>query len=140
MKLAFGLAVEKSTINGKGCFATIEFKRGKKIAEYAGELLPDSEATRRASNRRLLRIVAINEEWSIDGSVGGNGTHYINHSCQPNCYMKILYGHVLFYALRDIHPGDEITIDYIETLHSDKKRCTCGAENCRGTINRKNVR
>jgi SET domain-containing protein len=73
---------------------------------------------------------------SIDGSRWGNGTHYINHSCQPNCYMKILYNHILFYALRDIHPGDEITLDYVMTLHSDKKRCTCGAENCRGTINK----
>ncbi|MBV9957993.1 MAG: SET domain-containing protein-lysine N-methyltransferase, partial [Acidobacteria bacterium] len=46
-------------------------------------------------------------------------------------------GHVLFFALRDKEPGEEITVDYIATLHPDTKRCTCGAENCRGTINKR---
>ena len=136
LKLAKGLAVRKSCINGKGCFATIQFPRGKMIAEYAGERITNAEAERRASGRKVLRICAINSRWSLDGSLGGNGTHYINHSCQPNSFMKILYGHIQFYALRDIHPGEEITIDYEYTLHSDKKRCYCGAPLCRGTINR----
>ena len=135
MKLAPGLAVKKSPINGKGCFATVHFQRGKKVAEYTGELISDAEANRRA-HRRVLRICAIDYDWSLDGSRGGNGTHYINHSCQPNSFMKILYGHIQFYALRDIRPGEEITIDYEYTLHSDKKKCYCGAPNCRGTINK----
>ena len=138
LKLAEGLTIGKSPINGKGCFAIAPFKRGRKIAEYTGERISDREAKRRA-HRAKLRICAIDSRWSIDGSRGGNGTHYINHSCQPNSYMKILYGHILFYALRDIRPGEEITIDYEETLHSDKKRCRCGASTCRGTINKRSV-
>jgi SET domain-containing protein len=136
MKLAHGLAIRKSKINGKGCFATIPFKRGRKIAEYAGERINDLEAQKRARRRRLLRICDIDGRFSIDGSRGGNGTHYINHCCEPNAYMRTLYGHVLFFALRDIRPGEEITIDYEQTLHPDSKRCFCGAKNCRGTINR----
>lgn len=135
MKLAPGLAIKKSPINGKGCFAAVHFPRRRKIAEYAGERISDAEANRRA-NRRVLRICAIDYDWSLDGSRGGNGTHYINHSCEPNCYMKTLYGHIQFYALRDIFPGEEITVDYENTLHSDKKRCYCGAKTCRGTINK----
>ena len=135
LKLARGLAIQTSTINGRGCFATIPFPRGRKIAEYTGELIPDVEATRRGEKRRVLRICAIDYDWSLDGSRGGNGTHYINHSCDPNAYMKTLYGHVLFFALRDIEPGEEITVDYQTTLHSDKKRCYCGAASCRGRIN-----
>jgi SET domain-containing protein len=136
MKLAPGLAIKKSPINGKGCFATVHFPRRRKIAEYTGERISDEEANRRA-NRRVLRICAIDYDWSVDGSRGGNGTHYINHSCEPNCFMKTLYGHIQFYALRDILPGEEITVDYENTLHSDKKRCYCGAKTCRGTINKK---
>jgi SET domain-containing protein len=135
LKLAHGLSVKPSLIDGKGCFATIKFMRGRKIAEYTGERINNREAERRAG-RRKLRICAIDWRWSLDGSRGGNGTHYINHSCQPNCYMKILYGHILFYALRDIKVGEELTVDYEITLHSDKKKCTCGAKNCRGTINK----
>ena len=136
MKLALGLTIGKSKINGQGCFANIPFKRRKKIAEYTGERISDLEAQKRARNRRVLRICDIDGRWSLDGARGGNGTHYINHSCQPNAFMRTLYGHVLFFALRDIKSGDEITIDYEQTLHPDSKRCTCGAENCRGTINK----
>ena len=137
LKLAHGLEIKKSSINGKGCFATLLFPRGRKIAEYTGERITTVEAERRARRRRVLRICAIDSRWSLDGSRGGNGTHYINHSCRPNCYMKILYGHIQFYALRDILPGEEITIDYQYTLHPDSKRCYCGAESCRGTINKR---
>jgi len=136
MKLSPGLTIKKSTINGKGCFATTRFRRGKKIAEYSGERITDHEAMRRARRRRFLRICDIDGRFSLDGSRGGNGTHYINHSCRPNAYMKNLYGHVLFFALQDIAPGDEITVDYEQTLLPDSKRCTCGAANCRGTINK----
>lgn len=135
LKLAPGLTIRKSPINGKGCFALAHFPRARKIADYTGERISTAEANRRA-NRRLLRICAIDTRWSLDGSKGGNGTHYINHSCEPNSFMKILYGHIQFYALRDISAGEEITIDYQMTLHSDSKRCYCGAKSCRRTINR----
>ena len=136
MRLAPGLTIRKSKINGKGCFATAFFSRRRKICEYAGELISNAEAKRRARTRRKLRICAIDRRRSIDGSRGGNGSHYINHSCQPNAFMQGVRGHLLFFALRDIQPGEEITIDYQTTLHPDSKRCTCGASQCRGTINK----
>jgi len=135
LKLAPGLTIKQSPIHGKGCFATASFQARRKIAEYSGERITNAEANRRA-HRKTLRICAINNRWSLDGSRGGNGTHYINHSCAPNAFMKILYKHILFIALRDIKPGEEITIDYESTLHPDTKRCICGAKTCRGTINR----
>ena len=137
MKLTFapGLTVRKSKIHGKGCFASKPFLAHRKIAEYTGEKISNAEANRR-SHRKTLRICAINNRWSLDGSRGGNGTHYINHSCEPNAFMKILYKHILFIALRDISPSEEITIDYESTLHADTKRCVCRAATCRGTINR----
>ncbi len=134
--LADGLTVAESPINGRGCFATAFFPKGRKIAEYAGERIARREVARRTRRRRKLRICGIDSYWSIDGSVGGNGTHYINHSCEPNSYLKTLYGHLLFIALRDIRPGEEITVDYILTHHSDRKKCRCQSPSCRGTINR----
>ena len=136
LKLAPGLAVRESPIDGKGCFATAFFPKGKKITEYTGELISRREVARRVKTRRKHRICPINYYWHLDGARGGNGTHYINHCCEPNAYMRTLYGHVLFFALRDIRAGEEITIDYEQTLHPDSKRCFCGAKNCRGTINR----
>ena len=134
--LAFGLAVRPSAINGRGCFATKSFSARKKIAEYAGEVISTAEAERRARGRRVLRVCAIDDAWSIDGDLGGNGTHYMNHSCEPNAFMRTHGNRILFFALRDIHAGEEITVDYIRTYHPDTKRCTCGAHACRGTINK----
>ena len=130
-----GLTVKSSRIHGRGCFATMRFARRKKIAEYTGERITNAEAERRG-RRRVLRISGLDDRWSIDGSRGGNGTHYINHSCRPNSFMQTVRGHLLVLALRDIRPGEEITIDYVSSLHSDRKRCVCKAPNCRGTINK----
>src|SRR5215213_449432 len=74
MKLAHGLAVKPSAIHGRGCFATIPFKRRHKIAAYTGEKISNAEARRRA-HRKMLRICQVNSRWSLDGSRGGNGTH-----------------------------------------------------------------
>jgi SET domain-containing protein len=135
-KLSPGLDIRKSPIDGKGCFATVFFPKGKKIAEYAGELISRREVARRVRTRKKHRICAIDYRWSLDGARGGNGTHYINHSCRPNCYMRVTRRHLLFMALRDIQPGEEITCDYISTHHPDHYRCRCKAPSCRGTINR----
>jgi uncharacterized protein len=137
MPLIPGLSIQKSPIDGKGCFAARFFPKGRKIAEYAGELISSGEAERRAKTTRKHRICAIDYDWSLDGARGGNGTHYINHSCRPNSYMRVTRGHILFMALRDIQPGEEITCDYVSTHHPDTYRCRCKSEGCRGTINKK---
>ncbi|HZB44387.1 MAG TPA: SET domain-containing protein-lysine N-methyltransferase [Pyrinomonadaceae bacterium] len=135
MKLAPGLTIGASRIHGRGCFATARFPKGRKIAEYAGELISGREAARRMRGREVHRVCPLETGRYLDGARGGNGTHYINHSCAPNAYMRLTRGHILFMALRDIRPGEEITLDYETTLHPDTKKCRCNARGCRGTIN-----
>lgn len=125
-----------STIEGRGAFATRRFPKGRKIAEYAGERITLAEAARRLRGARRIRISDVDARWAIDGSVGGNGTQFINHSCAPNCSMKQVRGRLVFFALTTIAPGDEILLDYEVSYHDDRKRCRCGAPGCRGRINR----
>lgn len=129
------MTVAKSPIHGRGCFATQRFAGRKKIAEYTGERITNAEAERRG-HRRVLRISGLDQRWSIDGSRGGNGTHYINHSCTPNSFLQTFGRRLFVLALRTIAPGEEITVDYVSSMHSDRKRCSCAAPNCRGTINK----
>ncbi|HTW85575.1 MAG TPA: SET domain-containing protein-lysine N-methyltransferase [Candidatus Sulfotelmatobacter sp.] len=136
MKLAPGLRVGPSAIHGRGCFATARFARRRKIAEYTGERITNAEAARRSAGRPVLRISGLDQRWSIDGGRGGNGTHYINHSCRPNAFLQTFGKRLLVLALRDIRPGEEITVDYVDTYHSDRKRCGCRVPGCRGTINK----
>ena len=133
--LAPGVEIRPSKIDGLGCFATTAFKKGRKVAEYDGERIPRYEVARRLKNKRRIYICGIDSYWAIDGGCGGNGTQFINHSCEPNCYSKVIHGHILFFALRDIEPGEELLLDYGESYHSNRKRCSCGAPSCRGRIN-----
>ena len=135
LELAEGIEVRPSRIDGKGCYAAAPFKRRRKVAELAGERISRVEAARRMRGKRRLHICAIDAYWNVDSSRGGNGTQYINHCCEPNAYMRVVAGRILIFALRDIEPGEEITLDYGETYHPDTYRCRCGAPSCRGTLN-----
>ena len=137
LKLAPGLAVKKSKINGRGCFSTAFFPKGRKVAEYAGERITSSEGERRLRTRAKHRICALDEDWSVDGSRGGNGTHYLNHSCEPNTYMRTTHGHLLFMALPPFTPAKKITCDYIPHYTPTHTNAAARRPKCRGTINRK---
>lgn len=134
-ELAFGLMIRKSPIDNQGCFTTIRFPQGSQIAEYTGERITYGEALRRMRGRRRNRICGVDLGWCIDGNVGGNMTQYINHSCEPNCDAQLVQGCILLFALRDIAPGEEITVDYGRSFHTDRKKCRCRSFSCRGTIN-----
>ena len=127
------LIARKSGINGKGCFAAAPFQRGRKVGELLGERISNREAARRVAKGGKVRICELDERWSIDASRGGDATAFINHSCAPNCYSRVTRGHMLFFALRDIAPGEEITLDYTPSQHPGR-RCTCGAPSCRGVM------
>lgn len=134
--MAPGITVRASTIDGQGCFATARFLKGRKIAEYVGERISRREIPMRLRGRRRIYICAVDAYWAIDGSRMGNGTQFINHSCEPNCNLRIIRGHILFFALRNIEPGEEILLDYEYSYHSDRKQCSCGSRKCRGKINK----
>jgi SET domain-containing protein len=129
--MAEGLEVKKSNIYGRGCFARKHFPARKKIALYAGELVRGRRRIRERQNQQdAIKVINLNEETAIDGAVGGNATAYINHSCAPNAFMRVVPGdRVAFFALRDIQPGEEITMNYRDPDHPVV--CKCGAENCR---------
>ena len=57
---------------------------------------------------------------------------YTNHSCDPNIAIQ---GQIVFVAMRDIAPGEELTHDWATTDDQDYEiACTCGRPNCRGVI------
>lgn len=55
---------------------------------------------------------------------------YMNHSCNPQSRG---IGYVFELAVRDIHPGEELTCDYAQLNITTSFQCQCGAS-CRGTI------
>lgn len=57
---------------------------------------------------------------------------FINHSCDPNTYTRTIAGDRHVVALRDIHPGEEVTYDYCVNGDGDTAwDCSCGSPACR---------
>jgi SET domain-containing protein len=131
----FGIKLAQSKIHRWGIYATESIPAGKKVIEYTGEKISRRETKRRAEGSDLIYLFTLDSYWTLDGSVGGSGAEFINHSCEPNLVARILHGHILYISRREIRPGEELTVDY----HFDKKvervPCRCGAAKCRGTIN-----
>jgi uncharacterized protein len=122
--------VRRSLIHGRGLFARAPLPARHKLGELGGTLISQREARRRARKRRCIAIVEFEDGMALDASAGGPFMH-VNHSCDPNTYMR-RHGHrVEFYTLRPIQPGEELTCDYGETHHDGKLPCRCGAPNCR---------
>lgn len=130
----FRLRIGKSRIHRWGVFAEEPIPPGRKVIEYTGERISRRETKRRAE-RPLNYLFTLDSYWTIDGAVGGSGAEFINHSCDPNLYAKIVKGHILYMSKRAIAPGEELTVDYHFDKDVDRVPCTCGSPKCRGTIN-----
>lgn len=128
---AVGLSVRKSPLDGLGCFATIGLPKNTPIAEYAGERITHKEAMRRMRGSEGKRISELSADCYIDARVEGNDTQYINHSCEPNTDVFISDGILILFALENILPGEEITVDYLNSFEADRSVCRCRTASCR---------
>lgn len=131
----FRLSVRPSAIHRWGVFAEEFIPKRRKIMEYTGERCNRRETKRRVFEREFNYMFTLNSYWCIDGSVGGSGAEYVNHCCEPNVEARIVKDHILYMSLRDIQPGEELTIDYHFGKDVQRVPCACGAATCRGTIN-----
>lgn len=131
----FRLSVRPSKIHRWGVFAEEPIPPRRKIIEYTGEKISRRETKRRDADRQLHYLFTLDKYWTLDGAVGGSGAEFINHSCEPNCYARVVKGHILYMSCRTIDKGEELLIDYHFDKDVEKVPCACGAINCRGTIN-----
>ncbi len=127
------LTVGRSALVGKGLFAGSRIGARAKIGEFEGEVIGIREARRRAQGRKIVAIVEL-EDHAIDATDTGRGFRFINHSCDPNTFMRCTSTRAEFYARREIRKGEELTVDYGDSHHDGKLACRCGAGNCRGFI------
>jgi len=137
--------IRPSPIQGLGAFATERIPSGTRFVEYAGERLTPEQSDARypddSDDRHHTFLFAIDDDFVIDASVGGNEARFINHSCDPNCDAVVDGGRIWIETIRDVEPGEELAYDYafvLEERHTPaaKRRypCNCGAATCRGTI------
>lgn len=123
--------IRPSPINGLGVFAKRSFRKGERLLEIDDSRIVDEAHPLRPGE----------EARHCDYLSGGKVVlmrrpeRYINHSCDPNSYVKTVSGRRLVIALRDLAEGEEITYDYC--INGDGATtwfCHCGAARCRREI------
>jgi uncharacterized protein len=133
-KIYYPLTTGKSKIDGKGAYAASPIPARKKIGDLGGVIISIREARKIAAVTKRVAMVEFDDKRALNAAVNSNNLRYINHSCDPNTYMRVTHNRVEFYAKRAIQPGEELSCNYGETHHDGKLPCRCGAKNCKGFI------
>jgi uncharacterized protein len=122
------VVVEKSRINGKAVFSNRSFRKDEVILE-----IDDSRVVTDPSKLTKEQL-EFELDYLADGKIVITQAleRYINHSCDPNSYVKTLGGVRRLLAMRRIQKGEEIVEDY--SINGYNKRtfnCRCGSSSCR---------
>lgn len=124
---------KRSPINGFGTFAAERIPARRKIGEIGGHIISIREARAAAKRGGKLYVIDLSPRKALDCS-RGNVLHRINHSCDPNAYLRVAFGRVEVYALRAIRKDEEIVVDYRLAPDPGGMACRCGSPKCRGRI------
>ncbi|KAM7384412.1 hypothetical protein PAMA_011659 [Pampus argenteus] len=139
------VGVYRSQIHGRGLFCKRNIDAGEMVIEYAGTViravLTDKREKYYDSKGIGCYMFRIDDFDVVDATMQGNAARFINHSCEPNCYSRVINvdgrKHIVIFALRKIYRGEELTYDYkfpIEDENS-KLHCNCGTRRCRRFLN-----
>jgi SET domain-containing protein len=120
------LCIKRSTIGGKGLFATKNIPAGKLVAIVEGPIVPNDEDSCKKYGPHYLHAVSYSK-----AILNSNFTKYTNHCCDPNCGLK---EGINIVALRDIKSEEEITIDYDTLDYEWEMECNCASPNCRKVL------
>jgi len=126
--------VKDSPIHGKGLFAKAAITKGEIVAVKGGYILnaQEREEMEKELGPAEIQIAEAFFIAPVRKEERDGGMLYTNHSCNPNIAIQ---GQIVFVAIRDITPGEELTHDWATTDDLDYElECKCGSAKCRGTI------
>ncbi|XP_055005058.1 histone-lysine N-methyltransferase 2A-like [Boleophthalmus pectinirostris] len=139
------VGVYRSPIHGRGLFCKKTIEAGEMVIEYSGNVIRSVLTDKREKYYDGKGIgcymFRIDDYEVVDATVHGNAARFINHSCEPNCYSRVItvdgQKHIVIFALRRIYCGEELTYDYKFPIEdaSNKLPCNCGAKKCRKFLN-----
>ncbi|KAF6104255.1 hypothetical protein HJG60_011250 [Phyllostomus discolor] len=139
------VGVYRSPIHGRGLFCKRNIDAGEMVIEYAGNVIRSIQTDKREkyydSKGIGCYMFRIDDSEVVDATMHGNAARFINHSCEPNCYSRVInidgQKHIVIFAMRKIYRGEELTYDYKFPIEdaSNKLPCNCGAKKCRKFLN-----
>ncbi|CAJ0925100.1 unnamed protein product, partial [Mesorhabditis belari] len=119
------------------------------VGEYVGEVITFAEAKRQNKHTKYqfslaTAITKLDNKFRPDSS----RIRFINHSCNQNLLAKLVITNkysehdfrIGLYSMRDIEPGEELTLNYYPTTVKPKNskkgrtKCWCDEKKCRGWL------
>jgi len=120
-----------SSKTGQGVFTTIKIPAKQPVIEVTGDVFSNETADH--NHPALLQVSS-----NLYIGPSGGPDDYINHSCNPNCFLHCIGKRAILFSLYDIPADTEITFDYstssTDNLDKWKMDCLCGDPNCRKVI------
>ncbi|XP_020090722.1 histone-lysine N-methyltransferase ATXR7 isoform X2 [Ananas comosus] len=138
------LCFQRSKIHDWGLVALEPIDAEDFVIEYVGELIRRQISDIREHQYEKMGIGSsylfrLDDGYVVDATKRGGLARFINHSCEPNCYTKVItvegQKKIFIYAKRHISAGEELTYNYKFPLEEQKIPCNCGSRRCRGSMN-----
>jgi SET domain-containing protein len=126
--------VKQSPIHGNGLFAREQISKGEIVCVKGGYIFNRQTLAGLQQSLGPAEIQIAEDLFigPVDGEQREGSMIFSNHSCDPNIGVQ---GQIVFVAMRDIEPGEELTHDWATTDDdSYEMQCKCGATSCRGVI------
>lgn len=127
------IEIRNTQNKGKGMFAVDFIKRGEVVVIWGGNYVDKNKADIEKNNGKL--VMQFDENLFSVEDRGESDTYFINHSCNPNVWMRDTFS---LETMRKIEKGEEIVADYViwetDEYKVSKWKCSCGSSNCRGII------
>lgn len=141
-----GVEVVKTNNRGFGVRSCRTFAPGQIIMEYTGEIISEAECQRRMAedykDKQCYYLMELERGLIIDGTKGSMA-RFINHSCNPNCEVRMVKVNgtprmAVFAGDNGVMTGEELTYDYnFDNFGTTQQICYCGAPNCRGFLSKR---
>lgn len=138
------ISIIKTEKKGFGVRADQEMEPDTFIYEYIGEVIDEKTFKKRMVEYDLqgfkhFYFMMLQRGQFIDATVKGSLGRFLNHSCEPNCYVeKWVVGDKLkmgIFSKRQVKAGEELTFNYnVDRYGANSQPCYCGESNCIGVI------
>jgi hypothetical protein len=128
---------------GRGVFAKKDIKPGTVIGDYIGKVIRTAEENTYEGDLGLYLMYYHDYASLYPMDIKKPGIHLLNHSCTPNNWMYTYKGHTLFFALRHIFAGEELTVSYLLSPDEDCNpcvhQCVCESVICTGSMHQSKI-
>lgn len=129
--------IKDTPTKGKGVFATEDISAGMVIGDYIGRVI-DAEEDDKYEAEYGFYLMYYTDDATVIPDFQKDGVHLVNHSCTPNVGFYTYKGHTIYFTLRKIFKGEEITVSYQlppedQDCNPCEHICYCGSFVCQKT-------